>query len=193
MTKWISVLFLTALVVTGCSRIPQTILTGPSGATLSQIDNVEKPAVVKSNSGSFEIPAGSTVIAREDVLEFQLQTQSVFNFSNEELTGAETVAPPSAGALAAASGIRYMFFAGIAAILGGIALFGFAHTQSGLWISAGGGCLIVAAKVVSMPIFGYLAIGCLAAGVAFFAAWYILKGRDDEDLAKQGLIKPSNG
>jgi hypothetical protein len=182
-------LLLMTLGLVGCNPTSQTHLTSPSGSTLQQIGNVEKPAEVKSTSGSITIPAGTTVVAREDVLEFQLQTQSVFNFQTEELSGAETEASPTPSETAAGLGIQVMFYAGIAAVLGGLALFGFAHTQSGLWVSAGGGLLIVAAKVVSMPIFGYLAIGCIGAGAAFFAAWYILKGRDDGLLAKEGLIK----
>lgn len=188
----LSLVLLGAALVAGCTRYPHTSLTGPSGSALSQVGNVESPAVVKATSGSMEIPAGTKVIAREDVMEFQLQTQSAFNFTHEELTGAETEASPSESEKAAGLGVQAMFYGGIVAILGGFALFGFAHTQSGLWVSAGGAALIAAAKVVSMPIFGYLAVGCIGVGAAFFAAWYILKGRDDAELAKEGLIKSAD-
>jgi len=176
----------------GCSTVPHSRVSAPSGATVDQKGNVEVPAKVETTTSGLVLPAGTQVVAREDVLEFTVQEPTFLKIEKETLSAAETVAPPSEGEIAAGRGIQVMFYAGIAAILGGLALFGFAHTQSSLWISAGGICLIVAAKVVSMPIFGYLAIGCIGVGAAFFAAWYILKSRDDGKLAEEGLIKKAD-
>jgi hypothetical protein len=159
---------------------PQVDATGPAAA----------PANVTRTVQTIPLPAGSKIevtppaapdAPRPAPVVFSLPAPATVTTTTETATAPKSYAPPSpaetAAAAATASGVRYFWIAGLAALLAaGLAAWS-GHYLAAVCLGAAGLALPVLAQFVSRA--SALGVGLALAGLAagLVAAWYVIQRR----------------
>lgn len=177
----VAVLVLLAPVV-GCSalRTTRSRVQTPAGAILSQSGAAAVPAAVNSTQTITDVPLpkGSTVrIDPDGAVSVTVTEAATFHAaaSHESATAAASFAPPSELDLAKGFNVRLWGAAGLAlAVLAlGLALRG--HLKAAAIAGAGAVVVPLVGHFVNSTAGLVLAGICIAASVALFAAWHLMR------------------